>query len=228
MRPPSRFTVPEPVAWFPEKNLLIQEKAPGASIVDAMQQQSGETGFARDAALWLRELSTLKLNFPRAGLDFEDSEKRSRDLSDASGNARVIDLWRDANLMLAREPGDLCPSHGDFHPMNVFVSRDRVTAIDLDTLASRDRETDIGYFLAQTAIFGVHLFGSFGETSNLRNEFLRHCGPLDRHRVVAHMAAAILQSLHYDLCILRVRNESFDALAGAAASLLASGSTDLA
>ena len=123
----------------------------------------------------------------------------------------LLTSGRDANLMLAREPGGVCPSHGDFHPMNVFVSRDRVTAIDLDTLASRDREMDIGYFLAQTAIFGVHLFGSFGETSNLRNEFLRHCGPLDRHRAVAHMAAAILQSLHYDLCILRVRNESFDA-----------------
>ena len=61
--------------------------------------------------------------------------------------------------------------------MNVFVSRERVTAIDLDTLALREREMDIAYFLAQTAIFGDSSFMIVRRRlSNLRNEFLRHCG----------------------------------------------------
>jgi hypothetical protein len=36
-----------------------------------------------------------------------------------------------------------------------------------------------------------------------------------------------LQSLHYDLCILRIKNESVDLMLGAADRLLSTGSTEL-
>ena len=48
-----------------------------------------------------------------------------------------------------------------------------------------------------------------------------------RQQVVAYMAWALLQSLHYDLCILRIKNESVDLMLGAADRLLSTGSTEL-
>ena len=108
--------------------------------------------------------------------------------------------------------------------MNIFVSAERVTAIDLDTFALRGREVDVAYFLAQTAIFGIHLHESFAATHDLRTEFVRECGDLNQEQVVAYMAWALLQSLHYDLCILRIKNESVDLMLGAANRLLSTGS----
>jgi hypothetical protein len=112
--------------------------------------------------------------------------------------------------------------------MNVFVSPERVTAIDLDTFGLREREADVGYFLAQTAIFGLHLRNSLAATHQLRSEFSRECGNVDEERVAAYMAWTLLQSLHYDLCILRIRNESADLMLEAAHRLLSAGTTELA
>lgn len=225
--PPARCTVPEPIAWFPERNLLIQEKAPGLSIVDVMQHKSCDTGFARDAASWLKAVWDLQVDAAQAKLDFEDIAQRGRDVSTALGDTRAEELSQAAARLLSANGTDLHPSHGDFHPMNVFVSAERVTAIDLDTFALREREVDVAYFLAQTAIFGIHLHNSFAATHQLRTEFARECGDLDRQRVVAYMAWALLQSLHYDLCILRIENESADLMLAAADRLLSTGSTEL-
>ena len=64
-------------------------------------------------------------------------------------------------------------------------------------------------------------------THDLRTEFVRECGDLNQEQVVAYMAWALLQSLHYDLCILRIKNESVDLMLGAADRLLSTGSTEL-
>jgi hypothetical protein len=227
LQPPARFTVPEPIAWFPERSLLIQEKAPGHSMADVMQHKSNDTGFARDAAAWLKAVWELEVDGTPAGLDGEDVVKRSRDVSLALGNSRADNLSQAVLQVLAADSPDLRPSHGDFHPLNVFVSPERVTAIDLDTFGLREREVDVAYFLAQTAIFGIHLHESFAATQELRAEFLSECCTVNKQRVVAYMAWTFLQSLHYDLCILRIENESAELMLGAADRLLTTGSTEL-
>jgi Ser/Thr protein kinase RdoA (MazF antagonist) len=105
---------------------------------------------------------------------------------------------------------DLVPCHGDYHPMNVFIDDDgRVTVIDLDTLSSCERESDIAYFCAQTAIMGYFEFGSFGDTLPVREAFLSGYGlPLDSRRLGVYAAEAFLRSLHYDLCILRTNQRT--------------------
>jgi hypothetical protein len=129
--------------------------------------------------------------------------------------------------ILTKPAASLWPSHGDFHPMNLYVSDHRVTAIDLDTFALRECEADIGYCLAQTASFGLKLFGSFHETEPARTAFIEECGPVEIPRVVAYMAWAFLQSVHYDACILKVKNDTAPQMIRAADELMRSGTVAL-
>jgi Ser/Thr protein kinase RdoA (MazF antagonist) len=101
------------------------------------------------------------------------------------------------------------PSHGDFHPMNIFVGEDdSVTAIDVDTFAHRHASFDVAYFAAQTAIMGHHVFESFEATRALRERFLEAAPRADAECLHLWTAFALLRSLHYDLCILKLENKA--------------------
>lgn len=208
LKPPSRYTVVEPLAWFPERNLIILEKAPGYSFFDAIKMRSGVESAARDAGGWLRRMWNCRAEGKIALFDCEAAVDLLTTLSNVTGSVKPFRLGQTVLDTLSIKPADFRPSHGDFHPMNLFVAEDRVTAIDLDTFAWREREADIGYCLAQTANFGMMLFGSFDETKLARSIFLGECGSVDLHRVRAYMAWTLLQSVHFDLCILKVRNKN--------------------
>jgi hypothetical protein len=226
MRPPSRYTVTEPLAWIAEHALLVQERAPGASMLDVLERGEDIVAHACDAAAWLRCLWSLNVRADIVHFRVDDVTERAAALSQALSDEQVEHMARRAARVLSVPPHEHVPSHGDFHPMNVFVSPDRVTAIDLDTFARREREVDVAYFLAQLANFGLKVQGSFAGTQQAREEFLRVCGPVDEQRVAAHMAWTLLGSLHYDACILKLRSEELPTMIEAAARLLDHGSLD--
>jgi len=101
------------------------------------------------------------------------------------------------------------PSHGDLHPKNLFLSpAGRLSAIDLDFVGAQERAADAGYFIAQTAIMGYFHFGSFAATEMARHHFLESyqqvCPvPVDVRRLALYTGMAFLQSLHYELNVLR-------------------------
>ena len=226
MRPPSRYTVPEPLAWIDERSLLLQERAPGFSMLDAMQRHEDIVSHAHDGAAWIRCLWAMDVEAPVVSFDPDQVARRAAELSGAISDPRIEQMAIRACEVLSLPPTAHVPSHGDFHPMNVFVSPDRVTAIDLDTFAFREREVDIAYFLAQLANFGLQVHGGFNGTRPAREAFLHACGPVEEQRLAAHMAWTLLGSLHYDACILKVRSEKLPVVVDAAARLLDYGSLD--
>ena len=226
MRPPSRYTVTEPLAWVEDHNLLLQERAPGLSILDAMQGHEDLVAHARDAAAWLQCLWIMKVDAPTVSFASEDVARRAAELSASIAEPRIEQMATQVCEVLTVLPTEHVPSHGDFHPMNVFVSPDRITAIDLDTFACREREVDVAYFLAQLANFGLQVHGSFAGTRPAREAFLEACRPVDPERVTAYMAWTLLGSLHYDACILKIRSEKLPTMIDAAARLLDRGTLD--
>ena len=226
MRPPSRYTVTEPLGWIEERSLLLQERAPGSSILDSMQRREDIVAHARDAAAWVRCLWAMDVDTPVVSFDADQVAQRAAELSGAVSDPRIERMAARACDVLSLPATAPVPSHGDFHPMNVFVSPDRVTAIDLDTFSCREREFDVAYFLAQFAIFGLHVYGDFNATRSAREAFLDSCGPVDEQRLAAHMAWTLLGSLHYDACILKIRSEPVPTVVDAAARLLDYGSLD--
>ena len=86
-----------------------------------------------------------------------------------------------------------------------------MSAIDLDTFSARESAVDVAYCVAQTAIFGFHVFGWIASTREARDTFLRCAPEAPRERIETHIRLTLLRSLHYDLCILKL--ESKDAVA---------------
>ena len=222
-RPPSLFTVVRPVAYVPARFLLLQEKAPGRAVADIMFEEirRGRLEVAAEAmeqtARWLAAFHSLavagnsRLEQIRTNLSRHQREL-TEFLPDHAG--RIERLCQECLARLQeRELMALVPSHGDFHPMNVFVAGDgRVTGIDLDTFGLQERTADVAYFLAETAIMGYHRLGSFDATAPARRHFLRsYCDawrPVSSERLGLYLALTFLQSLFYDLCILHTGNKA--------------------
>jgi aminoglycoside phosphotransferase len=209
MRPPNPHTVVEPIAFLPKQQLLLQEKAPGVQVVELIRARSSEAlqGVER-AAMWLHSLQALPLRPPPES-DYTSVVERCRaELAEvAPEHDRGIQELADECARGLGKPQRLVPSHGDYHPMNVYVEPGgRVTAIDLDTFASREPAADVAYFIAQTAIMGFHLSDSFAATREVREHFIECAPEVPAERVQLHLRLALLRSLHYDLCILRLGN----------------------
>jgi len=215
-RPPSNFTVVRPVAYLSDCFLLLQEKAPGRLVANAIV---GGPDFAGDVmhgvARWLAALHS-------AGVEAEPRSEQVRTLVARYGR-EVADVLPSERVRLRRltergleELDDrrlsaLCPTHGDFHPKNIFVDdAGRLTVIDLDTFGGQEPAADVAYFLAHVAIMGHRHLGSFGVTAVARRQLLEaylsavpECRP---GRIAIYLGLAFLQSLYYELCILKTGN----------------------
>ncbi|MCW5982059.1 MAG: hypothetical protein KIT09_28495 [Bryobacteraceae bacterium] len=218
MRPPNRWTVAEPVAWLPERQLLIQEKAPGEQIAMIVQQRpAGAEPYVTDAAGWLAFLHGLELEHCPVAKELASLERCAAELPRAlPAHAERIEATarRALDLLEARHDGTVVASHGDFHPLNIFHSeKGRVTAIDLDTFGFRERAVDAAYFAAQLAMQAFLHFRTFEAAAPLvgrfRAEYESAAGvAIPRARWAAHTAAAFLRGLHFEHCILHTGNRA--------------------
>ena len=214
LRPPAPFTIAEPVAYLPDQFLLLQEKAPGAQLLQKIKAGEALESDAHCAAGWLSALQQLKVDAPPPAAAGFNLERCRRDLPAAlPAHAARVESLLDRIAASIEPQTALVPSHGDFHPMNVYIAPDRVTAIDLDTFAAREPMTDVAYFLAQSAIMGFLMFQSFAPAASLRAAFLdayrQHSSiPLDPQRTGLHMALAFLRSRHSDFCILHTHPDA--------------------
>ena len=207
-QPPSQYCVPEPIAYFPERLLLIQGRATGTQLSEKIRSLSANTDDATRAAEWLLALQQARFAGLQTG-SVGDFQRVCNELTLAlpSATRRLRPLTRFIGAHLEPDtPG--VPSHGDYHPMNIFVDERRVTAIDIDTFAAREPMFDVGYFVAQTAIMGFHESRSFAPTEEFRAAFLqtiadRAPARFRKERIRVHVSFALLRSLHYDFCILR-------------------------
>jgi hypothetical protein len=205
MKPPSKYVVTEPVAWFPERQLLLQAKAQGTQWIDLVRDRNPlAMEAAAQAGQWLHKLQGLRVEAEAAPLP--DVERCRAGLVNTMPElAARIDAVA-SSLHEALSSGmPTVPSHGDYHPLNLFLAPDgTVTAIDLDTFGLREQAADTAYCLAQTAIMGYHTLGSFGATAGMRSEFLRAAPPARGDRVDVLIRWALLRALHYDFCILKL------------------------
>jgi hypothetical protein len=208
LRPPSQHCVPEPIAYLPERSLLLQERAAGTQLFEKIKSHTATAADAARAAEWVLALQELRFPGLQPG-SIGDFERTRNELSLAlpglTRRLRPLAKFIEAHLE-PDTPG--VPSHGDYHPMNLFMDEHRVTAIDIDTFAGREPMFDVGYFVAQTAIMGFHEFKSFAPTEDFRAAFLETIATLAparfrKDRVRVHVSFAFLRSLHFDFCILR-------------------------
>ncbi len=215
-RPPSSFTVVQPVAYVEELGLFLQEKAPGYTLADILFDDAPPLKHAVSGAVgWLAALHSSNVAAPwRLDTIRTATETQAGRLASfLPDQARRIE--RIARQALEKlEPSrlsPLVPAHGDFHPKNIYIAASgRVTAIDLDTFGLQERAADAGYLLAQTSIIGYFRTGSldaaYGACNRLLRAYEEAAPPLARGRLNLYVGMAFLQSLHYELCVLHTGN----------------------
>lgn len=213
-RPPSEFTVCKPLAWIPEHGMLVIEKAPGLMLLDLIRGQAPEAPEkAGTAARCLAALHASGVEAEPCESALPRIQRYERELCEClpAQSKRIRQIAR--RLTQAFSESRLAvPTHGDFHPMNIFIDDGRITLIDLDTFALREPAADVAYLLAQTMIMGWMAFGDFGSSATVRAAFLNSyqansAYKLDPERIRVHCAYTFLQSLHYERCVLRTGND---------------------
>jgi len=230
-QPPSRMTVPEPIAWIPERGFVLQEKVPGRQASEILLGSPGRACFAAaDCARWLGALHDCDVPAPAAALDSQIVSVWVRELAEAqpAEAGRIEKIADQISKELAEPINDTVPCHGDFHPMNVFIAgTQRISGIDIDKFGAREPEADIAWFLAQTCAFGFFKTGTFSATARAREAFCRcYEAETGRHiranRAGLYMAMAFLKNLHFEIVLLKTgRSEYVDPwLSGAASAIL--------
>jgi len=218
LKPPEMYTVTKAIAFFPEQNLILQEKAPGKPALEAILA-GGEVAESAAAACasWLARLQSIRIPAPApAGIAMSQWSKALQAIL-ADESPRISRLERHVEETLSLEPVAKVPSHGDFHGMNILIHADRrVTGIDLDKFSERDVEADPAYFLAETGAQGFLKQGCFEGTRASRSAFLKTYEAergerLDRARTGAWMAFTFLQHLHFELALLKTGHREYAA-----------------
>lgn len=105
------------------------------------------------------------------------------------------------------------PTHGDFHPKNIYVARDHMTGIDFDRFAFSAPERDLGYFMVQSMTMSYARDRTFETTKIWNAEFLRAYQAeglkLSTSALAAFMGLAFLEVLNYRLCVRPVPERGF-------------------
>jgi hypothetical protein len=213
-RPPSLFTVVYPIAYVPDRYLLLAEKAPGRLASEILfRAPQAATDAIQRAAGWLVALHATSIDVPSRLDQVRTAVARyGHELAECLPEQAMRVESLTARVLEGLSPSQLTPlvpSHGDFHPEHVFITDYRVTAIDLDTFGGQERAADVAYFLGQTAIMGYFRLGSFAATTQARYRFLQaylEAAPLQRSRLALYLGICFLQSLHYELCVWRTGN----------------------
>jgi len=157
---PSRLNVPQPAGYWGKLHLRLREKANGKLLKDWINYADADwTGPMRRVGAWLAKLHTSGLEVERVFqidnevrllqtwlADFEACQlpwmahEKDR-LMELFGE--IIDRTRDITL------DQVCITHGDFHPENIFVRGHSITVIDFEQSAIAEPASDLGYLLGE-------------------------------------------------------------------------------
>ena len=153
----SRFRVPKPMAFLPEKNLFLMRECPGAPLAALLGKGSREwTTGVREAAHWLAAFhrSSLRVGDPEPEWDSLKTFRLANRLVKAaaarpSERVLLLDLMHMLKERFAALPEGrpVVQTHGRFHHDHVFLSPEAVTVIDLDRSRPADPAKDVAEFV---------------------------------------------------------------------------------
>ncbi|MFN2558036.1 MAG: phosphotransferase family protein [Nitriliruptorales bacterium] len=213
LRPPAHFRVPEPLGVSTDGLLLVQEWVAGVPWADALGSQKADAASVR-AAGWLVTLQSLPVSAAVCDAHLGSIRRYERELAAAHPSEAPAIRQLAARLLdsLGSGPEPAVPSHGDLHPKNLLIDGEVVTAVDFDTFALREPAFDVGYAIGELLIMSLLRLGEvaagFTAAADFWLSYRERGGTAGRERVALHVGRTFLQSLHYELCVLRnSRNE---------------------
>jgi Phosphotransferase enzyme family len=167
----SRHQVPEPIAFFPDVNLLLMREAPGIPMTTALAPNRGHelVSYCYKAAQWLAELHRSSPLFGKVEMEAQSLKLfrlATRLVKAASLRREQLDMLRDLLDLISERILELSSrrmlvqTHGRYHHEHVFVSSEATAVIDLDRCCPSDPAKDVAEFISvlRTAAFKRGLY----------------------------------------------------------------------
>jgi aminoglycoside phosphotransferase (APT) family kinase protein len=155
----SRHQVPEPIAFFPDVNLLLMRPVPGIPLTAALEPNRSHelVNYCYKAAQWLAELHRSSPLFGKVETEVQSLKLfrlATRLVKAASLRREQLDLLRDLLDMISGRILELSSrrilvqTHGRYHHEHVFVSNAATAVIDLDRCCPSDPAKDVAEFIS--------------------------------------------------------------------------------
>ncbi|MDZ7710530.1 MAG: phosphotransferase [Roseovarius sp.] len=177
----ARFRVAEPLAFFPERHLMVMERVAGTPLLDHIAGlRAARRGAAlAPAAAWLRRYTDVSeiwreaqcagwlARAERAAQAQPFDRLRGIEAGILAGLEQIAGRIEGADWRVA-----IC--HGDFHPNNLLVDGKRLTGIDTGASGRMPVVKDIARFLMHMARRGVVPSGQTwcGVDAGMRDAFV--------------------------------------------------------
>jgi aminoglycoside phosphotransferase (APT) family kinase protein len=166
--PKDKFSIPQPVAYVLNLELLLQQKVEGRPSTESFlsEEESMPRATAERCALWLAKLHTAG---PRVGTSFGLDRHLSQIqqwfsrvlLSESSLAGKAVALFDGlARLAASLRDNEMVPVHGDYTHHQVMLDGGRTLTTDWDNYAVGDPARDVAHFLVGLQRFGLRSGGS--------------------------------------------------------------------
>jgi hypothetical protein len=222
--------IAEPLGYIHDRHILLQAEARGVTLYSRLaalnERRAAEADTAqavRLAGRWLAKLHALRNPALRARSPVEGApsslcamQRHCAELA-ARFPTEAVRITQIAQTILTCLTGSpvqpLVPTHGDFHPKNIYVAGERVTVIDFDRFAYSRPERDIGYFMAQSMTMAytasMHFRASATWNAEFMDSYLVAGQTPDPAILGAHLGIAFLEVLFYRLIVRPVADHAF-------------------
>ncbi len=153
--PTSRYRVAEPLAYLPERRVLVTREAQGTCVVDHLGTDSAEQ-FAgvRECARWLARLHADPNRLGATWSTWRNFHRLARRFLKASATrpkyAQVLTAMLERLAEAAPKavvPPRIVQTHGQFRDLHVYVEEEAVSVIDFDRSLPADPAKDLDEFL---------------------------------------------------------------------------------
>ena len=222
--------IQEPIAYFPDYNLMITSKVNGTELEKILQnadrrvEHSILETYVVQAAKWLAKLHSIKLSHGRRTFLIHDEEKKLSDWLE-----HLSWLYPDFGKTISHilhfilksekdlDPECFVPIHGDFHTLNIFISEPDLTVIDFEQSCMFDPAKDLGYFTSYLTMRKKKYQLSF-DIENLQKCFIdkytSETSVSDRQellkRICIYEARSYIQHLHFRYWTLNKKLDEID------------------
>jgi len=194
------FSVVRPVTYDHQLNTLVMEEAPGVSLQEVFLRGCDPVAASVKVARAVAALNQSDIGATRPySLESKRSqlERAATLLRWACPELRPALDQVTAAVIAGLEEAPAAPIHRDLKPDHIFLDGDRVTFVDLDSLALADPVVDpahlMSHLVARVGLPSVTFEQARAAAAAFAEEYFAHVPAAWRRRLPAHYAAALLE-----------------------------------
>lgn len=178
----SRYRVSEPLAFYPQFNMLLIRGAEGALVAAAQSDEELAQG-SREAARWIVQMHSSKVRVGETRYPWEVYHKLMHRLAKAAANNPeriddLIDMSDRFEELAHRVKPHFVQAHGQYRHIHVFVGAEKVEVIDLDRSRPSDPAQDLGEYIHRMRTKRYKASGGVSRAEEATTAFLEEYGAL--------------------------------------------------